>query len=268
MIGAVVSNNPSNASNVQAFPAMDPISSGMQIPRLTVAQACAISGSAPNITITPNKMLAENICSLVDDLVVDQPDDASQPAQASFVMDSSSPPKPVKRQYVGDYSWLATLAPYYADQLTASPMNQFMLSVVVFNKRLLTVPTATSKQEDIVNVTSMAAGTVNIGGGDITITGASVSGPPSQDQIDMARPGTWLMLCRLDDTGTTKVCKWYRIIAASTDDSSGTNVLQVTLNGPDWVWGNPTNRKTYACLFDGAVAVYQRVIHLEGPSQW
>jgi hypothetical protein len=92
--------------------------------------------------------------------------------------------------------------------------------------------------------------------------------------------------------------KWYRVVAAGNITQSGTTYSrQITLAGPDWeadptaanmaspstlyiapndskfMWpssisSSSQNYNTYACLFDGAVAVYQRVIHLEGPSVW
>jgi hypothetical protein len=89
--------------------------------------------------------------------------------------------------------------------------------------------------------------------------------------------------------------KWFRVVAASNISQSGsTYSRQITLAGADWEpdptaanlanvfapytppsavnWGTvpfgAQNYNTYACLFDGAVAVYQRVIHLEGPSVW
>jgi hypothetical protein len=91
--------------------------------------------------------------------------------------------------------------------------------------------------------------------------------------------------------------KWYRVVAAGSITQSGTTTFsrQITLAGPDWepdpiaaqaanpsttsippsslTWPSSVpagsqNYNTYACIFDGAVAVYQRVIHLEGPSVW
>ncbi|HZZ28319.1 MAG TPA: hypothetical protein VFE46_09995 [Pirellulales bacterium] len=93
--------------------------------------------------------------------------------------------------------------------------------------------------------------------------------------------------------------KWYRVVAAGdtlAPTSAGSPYTrQVTLTGPDWeadptaannvtaslqyvspsqvswpsaIPSNSQNFTTYAIILDGAVGVYQRVIHLEGASAW
>src|SRR6185369_15809176 len=114
--------------------------------------------------------------------------------------------------------------------------------------------------EEIVSVTQPSGVTVNLGGGDITIKA------PTDAQSQLIRPNTWMMLGRFDPSLNFQVFKWYRILSASSDGAD----VQVTLAGPDWTWGKQSDntQATYACLFDGAVAVIQRTIHLEGPSIW
>ncbi len=257
----MVSGHPGNAQ-LASFPATG--TGGPVMPRMTITSAATTAGSGYSL----NLPLAQAMFTLTDDLVVDQPDDRTLPGTGHMILDSSN--KPIKRDYEGLYTWLATLTPQNGNTLGAVPMNQMLLSIVVFNRRLLAIPTSGSGQEEMVDVTDSsgnppAAGTVNIGGGDLTLKDTTAQ---ADAKLALAKPGNWMMLCRQDKDAAGNnynIFKWYRIISAAEGSSSGT--ADVTLNGPDWVWGGPTY-KTYACLFDGAVAVYQRVIHLDGPSVW
>ena len=244
------------------------------MPRLTLA-------TLYNKTPLVARALADQIMVARDDVIVNQPDDRSLPATGAVISDTSTnPPKPYVRDYNGEFSWLATLTPNYPYLLpgeSANPGdpnidplfffkkligNEYTLSIVVFDRR--EVPrstssfTASSIGEEIVAVTQPAGVTVNLGGGDITIKA------PTDAQSQLIRPNTWIMLARSDPSPPGlgfQIFKWYRILSASQDGAD----VQVTLSGPDWVWGT---QPTYACLFDGAVAVIQRTIHLEGPSIW
>lgn len=262
MVGAVVPANAQDSKKIDSFPANANGASYPVMKRLTVAAACTASGG----TITPNKALSDAIFRAADDIVGNKPDDRSIPATGQLTLDSSN--NPVKRDFDGAYTWLATLTPYYPDQASPAPMNQFTLSIVIFYRRVVSVPTTTSQQEDYIHCTTAgspgtepAAGTVNFGGGDMTFGDSTKVA--TEQQNTLARPGNWIMLCRNDAT-LGRIFKWYRIVTASTDTSGN---LGATLAGPDWVWGGGAN-PTYACLFDGAVACYQRVIHLDGPSLW
>jgi type II secretory pathway pseudopilin PulG len=223
------------------------------------------TGNANSAKIS--KAIAESICSLTDEIVVDQPEDRTQPATG--VLDSTSS----RREFEGNYTWLATLAPNAPSTIPTAPAANDMavLSIVIFSRRALPAsPTNADPfsgavvQEDMVSVQSPpATTTVNIGGGEMTFI---VSAPADVSKFDLVKPGGWLMLCRNDGTSAHKprVAKWYRIISAN-EGSSATS-LDVTLAGPDWVWDSANT--TYACLFADAVAVYERVIHLEGSSVW
>jgi Tfp pilus assembly protein PilV len=265
MVGSVVAANAQDSKKIDTFPANVNSASYPVMKRLTIATACNASGAAPNITFTPVKALSDAIFRAADDIVGNQPSDRNLPATGQLTIDSSG--NPVKRDFDGGYTWLATLTPYYPDQAAPLPMNQFTLSIVIFYRRVISTPTASSQQEDYVHCTAAGspgteptAGTVSFGGGDLNFGDATAA---TEQQINMTRPGNWIMLCRNDAT-LGRVFKWYRIVAASTDTSGN---LGATLSGPDWVWGGGAN-PTYACLFDGAVACYQRVIHLDGPSLW
>jgi len=277
MIGSAVAQD---YKTIDTFPVLPTNFSPGSYPvmrRLTLAALCSASGAAPNTTYTPVKALSEAIFRAADDVVSLQSDDRSIPATGQLTLDSSG--NPVKRDFEGGYTWMATLTPYYPDAASVLPQpgNQFTLSIVIFYRRVISTPTATSQQEDYIHCTTAgspgtepSAGTVNFGGGDMNF-GDSSPAVANEQQVALARPGNWIMLCRADGTAASprpNIFKWYRIVTASTDTSGN---LGVTLAGPDWVWGNAganPSQKTYACLFDGAVACYQRVIHLDGPSLW
>ena len=239
-----------------------------------------------NTNPTIARTLAEAAMVARDDVIVNQPEDRSLPATGAVISDTSTnPPKPYARDYNGEFSWMATITPNYPYLLpgenapnptdpNVDPLfyfkkltgNEYTLSIVVFDRRIVPRLSQGSQfdptliGEEIVSVAQPNGVTVNLGGGDITITA------PNDAQAQLIRPNTWMMLERADSSLGFHVFKWYRILSASND---GANV-QVTLAGPDWTWGkqNDNTQATYACLFDGAVGVIQRTIHLEGPSIW
>jgi hypothetical protein len=286
MIGKTTT--PADSNKVFTFPA-NAVAGAPAIERLTLAQAATGSATA----YTPSFPLADAILRSTDDLIVDQPSDTSLPGTSSYLNDTSATPKPLKRASGGLYSWIATLAPYNPNEILPATGTECTLSVVVFYRRNLSaVPDPGSSQEEMVQV---ATGFSGIGGGDmefdLTATQKTQVGKGSYNNpLSLAKAGNWLMLCRYepwqDSSGAwqpKRVCKWYRVVASEgIDPASSIDKANVTLSGPDWPqppavppgmnWGPvpsaAQNFNTYACLFDSAVAVYQKVIRLEGSSQW
>jgi hypothetical protein len=273
---------------VDSFPAIAPAGSPI-LKRLSLA-------STYNATQPTYRALADAVFTAADDVVTNLPDDRSQ--IGSTALDSSNS----HRDYNGQFTWLATITPTYLDGSSTDPsqMNQFTLSIVVFDRRMLTTPTpATDEQgqEEIVSAVSATPATVSVNGGEFTLSDSSAN---ATGKLGMVRPDGWIMLTRYLPYATGKPpwleAKWFRVVAVGniTTSSSGSS-RQVTLAGADWE-PDPTaanaaqststyiapasvtwppsvpfanqNYNTYACLFDGAVAVYQRVIHLQGPSVW
>jgi hypothetical protein len=313
-MAAVGQSQGSNAS-ISTFPAN--YGSGPLMARLTLNSFS--SYSSPNYT--PIRSLADAVFTSADDVVATQPNDVSQPGTG--VLDSTGS----KRDYQGEFTWLATITPNSANQITFNPTldtatiqppqmtNQYTLSIVVFDRRVLSTPVAATSeqgQEEMVQAHWPTLGTsqdstLAVSGGEFTLTDSSSN---ASAKLGMVRPDQWIMLCRyLPYTftyGSTTPpsyayfpymeAKWYRVVAAGNITQSGTTYSrQITLAGPDWeadptaanvaspstlyiaptsvTWPSTVstgsqNYNTYACLFDGAVAVYQRVIHLEGPSVW
>jgi type II secretory pathway pseudopilin PulG len=299
MVGAAGTNS----SAVAGFPlnAVSGIPSGVAAPpqmaRLSVVSAATILQAATATTpatYAPNRMLAENIFTSFDDVVVNQPDDRSLPATGAVMIDPQSQ-KPLRRDYDGEFSWLATIAPRELDPNQALPAvsNNYTLSIVVFDRRLVPRPlnsntiSLVGEATVLVDLGSMGSG---IGGGDMNLRS------DSSDLLDnLVRPNQWIMLTRREGQWTSSsgsqappakfwpAFKWYRVLSAAptepvTSAMGGAGKFQrsVTLAGPDWqpnVKGDASasgsgNTQTYACLFDGAVAVIQRTIQLEGPSIW
>ncbi len=80
-----------------------------------------------------------------------------------------------KREFVGQYTWLATLVPVYGDLQPTETSNLMYMSIVVFNKRQFSIPPASANPptERACQVTAVAGS--GFGGGDLTISGGSAT---------------------------------------------------------------------------------------------
>jgi type II secretory pathway pseudopilin PulG len=282
MVAAAAGNNA-----VKAFPA-NAASSAPIMQRLSLKEVSTTSGAAPNFTYNPIFALADAIFRSTDDVIVDQPSDRSLPGTSSYFNDTSTTPaKPLKRASGGLYSWMATVTPYYPVESSIEPVAgmQCTLSIAVFYRRSLPSPTATfdptTVHESIVEVTLSGAPAPNasqdytsLGGVEAILKVTNTSGlgtSANPNPLAYAKPGNWLMLCqsRPNGSGSYPDFKWYRVTNGdAVEDTSATATANVTLTGPDWQFAKADSPKTYACLFDGIVAVYQKMIQLEGSSPW
>ncbi|HEX4142706.1 MAG TPA: hypothetical protein VHY91_04075 [Pirellulales bacterium] len=121
-----------------------------------------------------------------------------------------------------------------------------------------------------------ATGTLPTGvaGGDIQLT-TSLDTTMNQNYLTL-KPGQWIMLSQAPAPlayntslpapppnifmSSTYWYRWYKVVAAGPiQGGAGNYYRNVTLSGPDW---NPNNT-TYASIFDGAVAVYEKEMELE-----
>lgn len=263
------------ASAIQTFPANIPTGVPTTLPmrRLTIKQAC--TGTGP---YTLSRPLSDAVCVPRDDVVIDQPSDATLPA-TNYPPDRYTPiapaNPPIARDYAGDYSWLTTITPNDSGTATSTPAagQTYTLSIVIFYKRAMTTPTVGSGQEEMVEARDpsiIANPPPDLhGGGEIALV------DPSTAKLEAARPGQWMMLCRDETTSGAgyRVFKWYRIVSATAVEPATSGGFQryLTIAGPDWKGLSPAPPapKTYACLFSDAVAVYERTIRLEEPgSTW
>ena len=189
-----------------------------------------------------------------------------------------------KREYSGRFTWLATLVPVYGDWQPTENRNLMNMSVVVFNQRQFQIaPSAqVPPSEHACQVTVQGSG---FGGGDLTLSSSSANNVA-------VRVGECLMLGWMQKdiptasgqavtfsgspsisfgTLTRPMFRWYRILNAGPATSSGgTWTRNITVAGPDLNLntGFMVSGSVWAFIYDGAVAVYERTIRLEGPSMW
>jgi type II secretory pathway pseudopilin PulG len=250
-----------------------PHSGSQVIPRFTV-----------KTSTTGNKLTqggAEAIFMSRDDVIVEPGTTPEAPTKAKF--DNN-----IRRDFNGEYSWAAMIAPTYPGVKPPGndPTNtayaygkpyseqSCQLSIVVFYRRNLNV----LNDKDTIDQSTLPAGiprerTVavasfdgnGIGGGEVTIR--TLGGPYDT----MLKIGEYVLLYQ-PPTGSPGNsgykpyrAQWYRIVGA--DKFEPGNNRQVTLTGPDWDTSNGYN-SPQMIIFDGAVAVYNKSIRLEGPSMW
>ena len=143
-----------------------------------------------------------------------------------------------------------------------------------------------------------------IGAGELQISETNNAATADQANIDLAvKAGEWIMLGTMiadpnaptqsrNSTGLPKrpYFRWYRVVTVgpimrpgdpntSTINRSGTFARNLTISGAGLANGDggsndQADRRQYvsailwAFIYDGAVAVYERTVHLEGPSMW
>lgn len=187
----------------------------------------------------------------------------------------------VRRDYQGEYSWAAMIAPTSpgVKPLSVSgygvPYSEqsCQLSIIVFYRRSL----STLVDKDTISIAELPAGitrerTVNVvsfdGGG---IAGGEVTIKPTGAYDAMVKIGEYVLMYQAP-SGTIGQsdykpyrAQWYRVLGA--DKFVASNNRQITLTGPDWDTSNGYNTPQII-IFDGAVAVYTKSIRLEGPSMW
>ena len=206
---------------------------------------------------------ASEIFIAQDDLVIDRSNDESLLATQTQSLDTSN--NIVKRDFSGRLSWFATVVPKIQGQNLYR--DEYTLSIVVVSNRDPAMSTASlfpnPDNERVVNVVFNGAG---IGGGDVTLTGAT-----AQDVT--LRRGEWLMLSAntnvfngYDSMGNVlyialPIFRWYRVVAADAPQGS---TVDATLHGPDW----DANLATQATIVTGAVSVYEKTIRLDQSSLW
>ncbi len=224
-------------SAVDSFPANSPTG----VPALKRLSLRSVYSGTPNV----HRSLADMVSTAADDVVSQLPDDASQAGSAGVIyLDPPNNTIPVKRDSNGQFTWLATVAPTYTDTASLNPsqMNQFTLSIVVFDRRMLTVPAPATEeqgQEEIVLATSATPAVVSTSGGEFTLSDDISTHPNASAKLSMVRPDQWLMLTRYlpvaNGSPPWVETKWFRVVAAGNITQSGSIVSrQVTLAGTDW----------------------------------
>ncbi len=227
--------------------------------RITLPQATGIPLSTA---------VAETIFRLRDDLSVTQPKEDDRPSIQNWDLDTTSAiPTLLRRQYKGDYSWLATVVPTSAESLAAFqpavPTNdygeqRYDVSVVVFRKREET-PSATS--ERLIQAEFINEGEIAIYAANAALVDAAV---------DEIRPGNWIAVAGVNQTTGDFMMKWYRILSKDQETTSGftlpfaganQQVRFLTLDGPDWPLDSYADLR--AILLPGAISVATQQLHMK-----
>jgi prepilin-type N-terminal cleavage/methylation domain-containing protein len=239
--------------------------------RLTLVNSLALRTNGNRIPLT--RQLALEMFMGNDDLTVDRPDDGQLPPVQNYGALNN------RRQFTGNYSWMATLVPELdpvfvppvSDPSTLSASDQlllnepptmfndnYLLSIIVFHQRDLGFDiTSTDPAEHPENVAFVKFDGGGVGGGDVTLTAAS------EESLKL-REDQWIMLggtlfaydSRWDSSGNWgdsapgriqyPYFRWYRIITSGrteklADDSF---IRSVTLSGPDWPLAPPDPNQT------------------------
>ncbi len=209
------------------------------------------------LSFATTQALADLIFVSRDDVVFEKQADADLPAQSTYEPKIGTA---LRRMAEGNFSWLATLAPAYANANGITAGNQFNLSIVIFYKRNISSANNESgvgheRQLDV----NVPAGGFGLGGGEIELRG-------SADQCAI-RPGDWLMLSKPvgPAANETLYFRWYRVVTAADYNAGG---REITVAGPDWGLTLPANDPSKVSIFEGAIGVYEKTVHLEGLSLW
>jgi hypothetical protein len=212
--------------------------------------------------------MAERVFRWSDDVQFEYPDDPTvRPRLIGGHTSPASGPAsgPVYQRSERNYSWMAMFTPAQAGQT--------VISIIVFHKRDMTLPTlAPAPSERVVEI-------VLLGGGDVTLRAvtAAASAANEEEALEMlnVRPNQWIMLCgNVAPSGDPAiyVYRWYRILSKSDvyefPASSGDWQLDATLAGPDIGTAAGFTGTAYAVICDGVVGVFEKTVKLDEPSYW
>ena len=96
----------------------------------------------------------------------------------------------------------------------------------------------------------------------------SVNNATNRVHLEDIRRGEWVMLSRVGIGSLPDEYKWYRIVSVEDEiqeDTPGTFTRWVTLAGADWETNSAINPNlTFVSLFEGAVAVFEKTMRVEG----
>jgi hypothetical protein len=251
-----------------------------QFPRATAAAATAPAMPRLGLTFVSHQnpimahQIAQQIFMARDDTVYEKhPTEPDAPAVSKWEVDNND--RAVRRQFEGNFSWLATLTPAYIDntprQSWAWP-TEYHLSIVIFFKRNLSSlvndeGVALERQLPVSPNPNHLAG-FGLGGGELFLRGTQAD--------TTVRAGNWVMVSGYygNRTDGIPVFRWYRVVSVGEYETNN-NQRPITLAGPDWTGvTNQTDPSQWLCkpshvaIFEGCVGVFEKTVHLEGPSVW
>lgn len=225
---------------------------------------------APSPYLPMPPQTAETIFRLRDDLAVEQPDAGDRPSIQRWATGTGG--QLLARQYIGDYSWLATVVPTSNNALLglqpAANIRDawYEVSAVVFYKRD-TVPSASTPGSP--GSERLIAGEF-LNRSELAIFDGLYDDPATVDTaVDGLKPGNWVAVMGVNQVTGVFMMKWYRVQAIddTTNDRvqlNNTNFVNgryMMVRGPDWPRGSYTNLRV--AILPGIVDVYTRVMQIE-----
>jgi hypothetical protein len=253
-----------------------PLKSGTRWPvrRLTLNVNPNLAG-AP--VIIPGET-AKNTFTLRDDLAVVQPKAGDRPSIQRWQIDNNgTPANPsddtlLARDYLGDYSWLATVVPANTEALLGlAPINNvrdawYEVSTAVFYKREI-VPTATvggsAGSERLINGEFLNSSELAI------YDPGGVAGNVDT-AVDGLKPGNWVAVMGVNNVTGAFLMKWYKVLAIDDETNNQVQLLSKTnpvtgryvmVQGPPWPTSSYQNLGV--AILPGIVDVYTRVMQME-----
>jgi hypothetical protein len=272
--------NPWAALFTSLNPTFGPVTNRWPVRRLTL-------NVNPNLAGTPFMIpgeTAKNTFTLRDDLAVVQPDAGDRPSIQRWQVDNNGTPAIytddtlLARDYLGDYSWLATVVPANTEALLGlAPINNvrdawYEVSTAVFYKREV-VPTAT--------LGGSAGSERLISGEFLNSSELAIYGLTAGDvdtAVDGLKPGNWVAVMGVNQVTGSFMMKWYKVLAI--DDETSILKTQTTtpannqqgrylmVQGPPW----PQNftggvsvgyQNLGVVILPGIVDVYTRVMQMQ-----
>jgi hypothetical protein len=159
--------------------------------------------------------IAQQIFMARDDTVHEKhPTDPDGPAISKWELDGGSG-LPMRRQFEGNFSWLATLTPAHFESTPRGPWvwpTEYHLSIAVFFKRNINSPVnddgvEVERQVPVLNQNAAHLAGFGFGGGELFI-----SGKPADTAI---RSDSWVMVCGYYGNNPNlnlPVFRWYRVV--------------------------------------------------------
>lgn len=255
------------SNDFQNFPVNG--TAGLVMPRVTLTNLFS-----PNVPADLAVSLARDVCFLEDDLVFDRPDEqAMQPNRQFFVEAIGRDFVPIRSFASGSMSWFATLSPSFASTSLDSTPDEFLLSVVVVQNRVVKRPPFVSPGDQITEENFALVEPVYAGG----VRLVSVSTSEAQFGVEDLVVGDWILLVRpridqadFDDSSSLdKVYRWAQITAATEAATGGNRFFNISnddflRSGVSGSGGLPAR----AILVRGVKAVYEKTIRIENSSSW
>ena len=270
-----------NSANLQAV-AIDPLMVGAFGAAVGTFATNGSNLSMPRLTLSSlGGVASQQACISEDDMLF-----AQSTTDPDVLPTGGYNSVGTKREFVAQYSWMATLVPAYGDLQPTDNRNLMTMSIVVFNQRQFSISPLVAvgsnpPSERSCQVTAVSGS--GYGGGDLTLSSTSQIGLNLRVgeclmlgwmQTDVpADPSsgkaTAVLATAKFGTLTRSMYRWYRILNAGPATGSGSSwTRNITVGGTDLNLSMISPNSMYAFIYDGAVAVYERTVRLEGPSMW